>query len=191
MFLFARIPAHDFGKVTIFFAVLSIYLTAGHGYLSGHLVWNFILGRYRRRRSESTHVESDNDEQSMKVQLIAAVNKRGLDEMMDILRYYHSVAPKTPTSVRLEELHYTQMVISTHDGLMRYPVPFQPPLENFDQVRDRFREMAIHASSSLREGSVGGESDITSIMGRLRHSRKLFLKAAKMQQWRKKLDTRG
>jgi hypothetical protein len=176
VFLFARIPARHFGRVSVLFAVCSIYFSVGVPVLLVRRFYQPAITFIRRKIHRPTAVEELPS--SMKPEIIHFLNRDARAHLILFLQYYCGVSPSAASSAQLDDIENTQLVISVSNGATKHAVPFKPPLTSHREIVPRIREMYDEAQQELRAESTGGESETLSVTGRFkasyRHLQRLF-----------------
>ena len=136
----------------------------------------FGLRKSKHRYHGSSLEQSEDEERDRRTQCIKYANETAQHTLAVFLQYYHLIPEGRALSARLEELHYTHLVISADKpgvySRHAYKIYLQPPLESFYRLQGRLDTMYSNASLGLREGSIGGDSVTTSVIGRLKRSRR-------------------
>ena len=172
VFLFGRIPARHFGRASTFFAFLSLYTAAGIVYglvtFDQEPIKNVFLCRVRHDRRFSVKAIEQRD----KFEFIESINKEAQPILVLFLRYFCALSPTRALSAHLVDFSLDHFLISADNGATKHVVPIQPVMKNYHEIRKRFEEMQLEVYEAGREGSIGADSNVTNVLGRLRISRK-------------------
>lgn len=169
LFLFARIPPRDFGRVSIFFSVLSVYLTI-------LLPWATYLVFYKRvqffiRTKLSLRNNGDGSLSSLKARIAKTINKEHQNSLIFLIRRYCKVPASGISSARLEEMTYAHLVIIGDNGKTSLRMPLRPYLKTYEELPDRVKALGRMAEREINAGNLDDhdtDSDSSSLGGRFR-----------------------
>ena len=168
VFLFGRIPARHFGRASIFFTILSLYM-AGSVVLQ-IVVYRpsreFIMNAFRHMRSDNPFIEAI--DQRTKSDIIEKINREAQLSLVLFLRSYCTLSSQSAISAHLVDFDLDHFLISSSDGATEHVVPIQPPMRSYNGIKDRFTVMHMEAAFAARALSIGGDWDVTSVSERFR-----------------------
>jgi len=175
VFLFARIPARHFGRVSIFFTVLSIYLSAS-GLSFAAMICKSTIIYIRGKKTAQAPVEDLPSD--IVASIIKGLNDVAQPYLVVLLRYYCAISSSAASSARLEDIKPTHLVVSANKGATAHIISLKPPLSSYNEIKRRLEELYDRANKELRAESIGGESDVLYVTGRMRasyrHLRRVF-----------------
>ena len=175
VFLFGKISARNFGRASTFFAFLSVYMALAIVYSFFLSFRGPIMSVFRCRATSDSSVEPE--EQWRKSEFIKRINEEAQSSLILFLRYYCAISSTSALSAHLDDFNFDHFLISADDGTTKHIVSVRPETKSYGELWERFGEMHIEADEAVREGSIGADSDITSVLGRLRASRRHLRRA--------------
>ncbi|KAF2803285.1 uncharacterized protein BDZ99DRAFT_468260 [Mytilinidion resinicola] len=178
VFLFGRIPARHFERASNFFAFLSLYCAVAIVFGLVLLYKGPLMNIFRYRATRRSSVDARN--QTRRADLIEWINKEAQPSLALFLRYSCALSSTSALSAHLVDIRLDGLHISADGGTTKYVVPIQPAMKSYGEIWDRLKEMHVEADEAVRDGSIGAESDVTSVLGRLRVSRRHLRRAFKV-----------